>query len=300
MSSTKNNALLSWLILIALMITWGSSFILIKKGLTVFSSMQIGALRIGIAFLVLLPFAFSRLTKINRRQWKILFFVSLGSASPAFLFPLAQRGLDSATAGVLNSLTPLFTLIVGLLFFQLKVKWFNVVGVIIGLVGAVGLISISGGASFSFNIGYAAYIIIAAIFYALNGNLIKSFLKQLDSFTITIFSFFIFGLPALFYLFLGTNFIEQINNDPMVWEGLAYISTLAIFGTAIALVLFNYLVKINTVIFASSVTYLIPIVAFAWGIVDGEQFGLGYGLCIMLILFGIFMVNAKRLGLPKR
>ncbi len=300
MSSTKNNALLSWLILIALMITWGSSFILIKKGLIVFSSMQIGTLRIGIAFLVLLPFAFSRLTKINRQQWKILFFVSLGSTAPAFLFPLAQKSLDSATAGVLNSLTPLFTLIVGLLFFKLKVKWFNVVGVIIGLVGAVGLISISGGASFSFNIGYAAYIIIATIFYALNGNLIKSFLKQLDSFTITIFSFFIFGLPALFYLFLGTNFIEQINNDPMVWEGLAYISTLAIFGTAIALVLFNYLVKINTVIFASSVTYLIPIVAFAWGIIDGERFGLGYVFWIMLILFGIFMVNAKRLRLPKR
>lgn len=299
MSSTKNNGL-SWLILIILMLTWGSSFILIKKGLTVFSSMQIGALRIGIAFLVLLPFAFSRLKKISRRQWKILSLISIGNTAPAFLFPLAQRSLDSATAGVLNSLTPLFTLIIGLLFFQLKVKWFNVVGVLIGLIGAIGLISISGGASFSFNIGYAAYIIIATILYALNANLIKSFLKQLDSFSITIFIFFIFGLPALIYLFFGTSFIEQLNNDPRVWEGLAYISTLAIFGTAIALVLFNYLIKINTVIFASSVTYLIPIVAFAWGILDGERFGLSYVLWIMLILFGIFMVNAKRIGLHKK
>lgn len=299
MSLTKNHAL-SWLILIILMLTWGSSFILIKKGLTVFSSMQIGALRIGIAFLVLLPFAFSRLKKINKQQWKVLLLISAGNTAPAFLFPLAQRSLDSATAGVLNSLTPLFTLIIGLLFFQLKVKWFNILGVLIGLIGAIGLISNSGGASFSLNIGYAAYIILATIFYALNGNLIKSFLKQLDSFSITIFIFFIFGLPALFYLFLGTTFIEQLNNDPRVWEGLAYISTLAIIGTAIALILFNHLIKINTVIFASSVTYLIPIVAFAWGFIDGEKFGISYVLWIMLILLGIFMVNAKRIGLPKR
>ena len=278
------------------MLTWGSSFILIKKSLTVFSTTQIGCLRVGITFLVLLPFAFSRLKRLKKKHWIALFFISFGSTAPAFLFPMAQMEIDSATAGVLNSLTPLFTLIVGLAFFSLKVKWFNIVGVLIGLFGAVGLIATSGNANFQFNFGYAIYIIIATLLYAFNGNLIKSFLKELDSFTITIFSFFIFGLPALVYLFISTPYITQLKSDPEFWAGMAYVSTLAILGTAVALIFFNYLIKIKTVIFASSVTYLIPIVAFIWGIIDGEQFGLVYILWIMLILVGVFLVNASHLN----
>ncbi len=278
------------------MLTWGSSFILIKKSLTVFTTNQIGCLRVGITFLVLLPFAFKRLKKLKRKHWIALFFISFGSTAPAFLFPMAQKEIDSATAGVLNSLTPLFTLIVGLAFFSLKVKWYNIIGVLIGLLGAIGLISTSGNADFQFNFGYAIYIIIATLLYAFNGNLIKSFLQDLDSFTVTIFSFFIFGLPALIYLFVSTPYIEQLQSDPDFWLGMAYVSTLAILGTAVALIFFNYLIKIKTAIFASSVTYLIPIVAFIWGIIDGEQFGLVYILWIILILIGVFLVNASRLN----
>lgn len=291
---TKNN-LVSWIILFALMLTWGSSFILIKKGLTVFSSIQIGYLRVGITFLVLMPFAFKKLKNLTRKQWTVLFFVSLGSAAPAFLFPMAQEGIDSATAGVLNSLTPLFTLIIGLTFFQLKTRWFNIAGVLIGLAGAVGLISVSGNANFQFNFGFAIYIVLATIFYAFNANLIKYYLQELDSFTITIFSFFILGFPILICLFISTPFIDQFYHDPDFWSGMAYVSTLSIIGTAIALIFFNYLIKINTAVFASSVTYLIPIVAFIWGIIDGEEFGPVYILWIFMILLGVFLVNARHL-----
>ena len=300
MATKVKLSVISWLILVVLMLTWGSSFILIKRGLTVFDSMQVGALRVGIAFIVLLPFAFSRLKLLNRKHWIVLFFVSFGSAAPAFLFPLAQMGIDSGIAGILNSLTPLFTLIIGLSLFQLKTKWFNVVGVVIGLVGAIGLIAVSGGGNFSFNFGYAAYIIVATILYALNANLIKSFLKELDSFTITIFSFFIFGLPSIIYLFTGTDFVNKFSTHPEFWEGMAYLSTLAIFGTAAALIAFFYLIKITNVIFASSVTYLIPIVALAWGIIDGEKFEITYVLWVSFILIGIYLVNAKKLLLINR
>lgn len=291
--ATKTTAL-SWLILIALMITWGSSFILIKKGLDVFSSMQVGALRVGIAFIVLIPFAFKRLKELKRKHWLVLIAVSFGSAAPAFLFPMAQTHLDSATAGILNSLTPLFTMLVGILLFKLKVRWFNVLGVMIGLIGAVGLISVSGGGSFRFNFSYAFYIILATILYAFNGNLIKNFLKELSSFTITIYSFFFFGIPTLIYLFLGTDFLVKMDTHPDFWVGLAYVAILAIFGTAVALIVFNYLIKITTVVFASSVTYLIPIVAVIWGVLDGERFGIVNILWIASILFGVFLVNAKR------
>lgn len=294
MKLNSKTTTLSWLILIVLMITWGSSFILIKKGLIVFSSMQVGALRVGISFLVLIPFAFKKLKELKRKHWIVLFFVSLCSAAPAFLFPMAQMHIDSATAGILNSLTPLFTMLVGVLLFKLKVKWYNVLGVMIGLFGAIGLISVSGGGNFQFNFGYAIYIIIATILYALNGNLIKSFLKDLSSFTITIYSFFFFGIPTLMYLFLGSDFLHKMHTHPQFWEGLAYVGTLAIFGTALALIIFNYLIKITTVVFASSVTYLIPIVALIWGVLDGEHFGLLNIVWIICILFGVFLVNAKR------
>ena len=294
MKLNSKTTALPWLILTVLMITWGSSFILIKKGLIVFSSMQVGALRVGITFLVLIPFAFKRLKELKRKHWLVLFFVSLGSAAPAFLFPMAQMHIDSATAGILNSLTPLFTMLIGILLFQLKVKWYNVLGVMIGLFGAVGLISVSGGGSFKFNFSFAIYIIIATILYAFNGNLIKSFLKDLSSFTITIYSFFFFGIPTLVYLFFGTDFLFKMDAHPQFWEGLAYVGTLAIFGTAIALILFNYLIKLTTVVFASSVTYLIPVVALIWGVIDGERFGLLNVLWIICILFGVFLVNAKR------
>lgn len=292
--NSKTTAL-PWLILTVLMITWGSSFILIKKGLIVFSSMQVGALRVSIAFLVLIPFAYKRFKELKRKHWLVLLLVSLGSAAPAFLFPMAQIHIDSATAGILNSLTPLFTMLVGISLFQLKVKWFNVLGVLIGLFGAVGLISVSGAGGFQLNFKYAIYIVMATIFYAFNANLIKSFLKDLSSFTITIYSFFFFGVPTLIYLFFGTDFLIKMDTHPQFWEGLAYVSTLAIFGTAIALIVFNYLIKITTVVFASSVTYLIPIVALIWGIIDGERFGLLNVLWIMCILVGVFLVNAKRL-----
>lgn len=292
--NSKTTAL-PWLILAVLMITWGSSFILIKKGLIVFSSMQVGALRVSIAFLVLIPFAYKRFKELKRKHWLVLFLVSLGSAAPAFLFPMAQMHIDSATAGILNSLTPLFTMLIGILLFKLKVKWYNVLGVMIGLFGAVGLISVSGGGNFKFNFGFAIYIVIATILYAFNANLIKSFLKDLSSLTITIYSFFFFGIPTLLYLFLWTDFLVKMETHPQFWEGLSYVGILAIFGTAIALIVFNYLIKITTVVFASSVTYLIPIVALIWGFIDGERFGLVNVLWIICILLGVFLVNAKRI-----
>lgn len=277
------------------MITWGSSFILIKKGLDVFSDMQVGAMRIGIAFLVLMPFAFSRMRHLSRKHWLVLLAVSFCSAAPAFLFPMAQKGLDSGIAGILNALTPLFTMLVGLSLFKLKVKWFNVVGVLIGLAGAVGLISITGGGNFNVNFGYAVYIILATTLYAFNGNIIKTYLKDLDSFTITIFSFFIFGLPAIIYLFTGTDFVFVLEHHPDFLLGLIHVATLAILGTAVALIAFNYLIKITNVIFASSVTYLIPIVALIWGIIDGERFEYVYIIWILLILVGVYLVNARQL-----
>jgi drug/metabolite transporter (DMT)-like permease len=295
-NQTSRNLLLAWGILVGLALIWGSSFILIKRGLDFYSSSEVGALRISIAFLVLSPFAISRIRKLKKQEWKYLILVGLiGSGFPAFLFAKAQTGIDSSLAGILNSLTPLFTMVIGMGFFSMRIKWFNFAGVMIGLAGAIGLISISGGRGFEFNFQYAIYIIIATICYATNVNLVKYKLPNVDALTITAFSFFVIGLPVLLYLLIFTEFIQQISADPAALKGLGYICILAVVGTALALIAFNRLVKISSPVFASSVTYLIPVVAVTWGAIDGEKMVPLSFLWMGVILLGIFLVNKKKI-----
>lgn len=293
---------LPWLILLGLAMTWGSSFILIKRGLEGFAydSSIVGALRIVITFIVLLPLALKRIRRITKRQWLILGIVGMiSNGAPAFLFAYAQTGIDSNMAGILNSLTPLFTLLIGLAFFQMKTVWFNIAGIIAGLAGAVGLIHYSGDGGFIFNFNYAVFVLIATICYATSVNIIKTYLRDLDALSITAFSFLVMGLPVGFYLFFFTDFIPLLQGGGEAWAGLGFITILAVVGTAIALIFFNTLIKMTSALFASSVTYMIPVVAIMWGIIDGEAFELNYILWILLILGGVYLVNAKHLKIKK-
>ncbi len=288
---------LPWIILLTLVIVWGSSFILMKRGLEGFSSTEVGALRISITFIFLLPIFINKIKTVEKKKWGLIALSGLlGNGIPAFLFAKAQTGIDSSLAGILNSLTPLFALIVGVSFFNHKTKWFNVVGVFIGMIGAIGLIAVSGKANFNDNFSYGIYIIIATIMYAFNMNIIKKHLTGINSGTLTSFAFFFIGIPATIYLF-STDFIYRIQNTPQGTGSFIYIIILAVFGTALAGIVYNYLLKISSVLFAASVTYMIPIIALLWGIFDGERFKVTYIIWIILILFGVFMVNAKKMRL---
>ena len=300
-SATGNQPLVAWLVLAGLVLTWGSSFILMKRALVYYSSIEVGALRVIITFLFLLPFALPRLKTLKPKDFLWLSLVGLvGSFFPAFLFAAAQKGIDSSTAGLLNSLTPLFTLIIGLLVFRIKVRKIQVIGVFIGLLGALGLVSSSGGRDFSFNISYALMVVLATIFYAINVNLIKAKLSHIKSITITATSFFIVGFPAIVILFTATDFSQKLINEPGAWVGLGYLAILAIVGTGIAMMGFNMLIKKTTPIFASSVTYLIPVVALLWGLLDGEYFDPGFLIWITLIIAGVLLVNKTQTNKAKR
>lgn len=285
----------SWIIIFALVLTWGSSFILIKRGLQFFDALEVGSLRVFITFLSLLPFALSALPRMSKKD---LFWLGtsgiLGSLIPAFLFALAQKGIDSATAGLLNSLTPLFTLTVGYFLFKLTTGPLNILGIFIGLAGAVGLISISGGKAFGFNIQYASYVILATVLYAVNVNLIKAKLRHISSLHITSVTFFIAGIFATVILFGFSEVVVTLKSNPEAWKGVGFIGILAVIGTAAAMVAFNYLIKISSPILASSVTYLIPIVAMAWGFQDGEYFSHWHFLWTAMIIAGVVLVNSKR------
>ncbi len=291
--ATKRSQWISWVILIGLVLVWGSSFILIKKSLIYFTGAEVGLLRIGITFIFLSPIALQRLRKISLRQ-AILLTISgvVGSFIPAFMFAIAQTGINSSLAGTLNSLTPLFTLIMGLLFFKQRTRWYNVVGVLIGLAGAMALINVSGSSGFSFNIKYASLVIIATICYAFNVNFIKLYLKEIDALSITAFTFFYIGIPTFGYILLFSDIPAKLMAETENLKGLAYVSTLSIVGTGLALIAFNNLIKVKSPLFASSVTYLIPVVAVAWGIIDGEAFHWWDLIWFAMILLGVFLVNA--------
>lgn len=285
---------LKWVLYFTLVLIWGTSFILIKKSLEVFNPVQVGSLRIIITFLALSPLIFKRFRSITPKDWFILGIGGLlGSFFPAYLFAMAQSGLNSGTAGILNSLTPLFTLLVGVGFFNLKSKWWSYAGVFISMIGTYGLLTVSGGNAFSFNIQYGIMIIFATLFYGTQINILKKYLSHIHPITITVFQFFIIGWPALLILFGFTNFTELYLVEERFFEGLLYVGILALMATAFALILFNKLIQIANPVFSSSLTYFIPLVALIWGFIDNESINLSFFLWLTLILSGVYLVNRK-------
>ena len=198
--------MLSWLILFGLMLIWGSSFILIKLALLSFSGTEVGLLRVVITFLFLLPFALRHVKNIDRKYfWPLFISGIIGSVIPALLFAIAETRIESGLAGTLNSLTPLFTLLIGLAFFRFSTRWVNVLGVIVGLMGAAGLIVAGSNGHLNGDIWYSFLVVIASVCYAINVNLVKKYFKGLNSLQITAMTFFYVGVPTLIYVLLFTR-----------------------------------------------------------------------------------------------
>ena len=291
--TSETPPLKAWLLLGLLALIWGSSFLLIKKGLLGFAPDQLAAIRIASAGFVLLPFILKRFKTVQPHHWLKLICVGLvGSFIPAFLFAFAQTELPSGVTGVLNTFTPLATLIIGIALFKqtaLMQQWF---GVVIGLVGTLLLVTASANGDFEFN-RYGLLIIAATICYGLNLNLIKHHIPDLGALTITGVSLFLVAPAALIYLLFATPFTAQVT-QPELWFPLAAILVLGIIGTAMALVIFNTVVKLTDTTFTSSVTYLIPIVALILGILDGEPFFLQQGVGLAAILSGVWIANRRK------
>lgn len=275
--------------MIVLAFIWGSSFILMKKGLIVFNDIEVAQLRMGIAWLSLLPFVWKKLFNVEKKHIIPILVVGLfGNGFPAFLFTKAQTELDSSLIGILNALVPLFTFVFAMLLFKTKVKVGQLIGILLGLSGAIWLIA--GGGLVLENAHYSWYIIVATMCYAISLNTIKNYLKEMSAIDISGLAFFVIGPFCL--LALGfSDFSFKMMNSEGANLALFYIVILSTVGTSIALVLFNQLVKGTTAIFASSVTYLIPIVAIFWGFVDGEIITLNHFIGIAIILGGIHLVN---------
>lgn len=280
-------------ILMILAFIWGSSFILMKMGLKSFSPEQAGALRIVFASLVLLPISMKQLNNLKRKDLKSLLIVGfIGSFFPAFLFMKAETRIDSSMAGMLNSLTPVFTLIVGLLFHKTALRWLQVIGLSLGLAGAMGLILSGDGFHFGSVNSYAFFIVLATIFYAFSMNQIKSHLPHLTGVQVTSLSFLFIGPVALIY-FLTTDLVPVVAQPGWPLHLLA-LATLGILGTALAMLLMNSLIRHSSAVSAASVTYVIPIFAIIWGLLDNEKVTVLHLICMAFILSGVYLINRKR------
>ena len=282
---------LSWLLLVLLGLVWGSSFILIKRGLTAFSPAEVGALRIASASVFLVPVALPALRKLSRRHLKLLAFIGLfGSLGPAFLFAFAQTQLSSSVTGILNAVTPLNVLLLGSAFFGRTITRPEIMGLGAGLLGTI-ILTLAGSTHGLGGINYYALLIIAAsVCYGFNTNIIKNYLSDLKPTVITSVSLLLAGPPAVIYLFGASDFTHQVSSGT-VWWPLAAITLLGVVGTALALIVFNKLVQIRTAVFASSVTYLVPVVAIVWGVLDGESLSYLHFLGMGAILGGVYLAN---------
>tara|TARA_B100001250_G_scaffold395632_1_gene400751 strand:- start:426 stop:1301 length:876 start_codon:yes stop_codon:yes gene_type:complete len=283
----------NWVILLILSIIWGSSFILMKKSLISFNYLEVAFFRLIIAFFVLSPFAISSFKQMKKIYILPILIVSIiGTVIPAILFALAQIYLDSANTGMLNALTPIFTFIIGIGFFQKKWNYTAIIGIIIGLLGSYILLLPSN--LNIINTKYSLVVIIATICYAISINTIKDKLRGLKPIDIAVISsFFSFIIPIVYVIHNGVSTtIDKVHNHLFSF---LYIIILGVICTSFAIILFNYLIQKTSAIFGSSTTYLIPIFAIIWGIIDNEIINNHEIMGILIILIGVLVMNYQKL-----
>ncbi len=293
-----NLAIRKWGTLIILSIIWGSSYILIKKGLTGLTPIQLGSLRVIVTTILIAPIGYQKIKKIPKEKLKwVAFSAFVGSFLPAYLFAFAETEISSSVTAVMVSLTPLFTLLISVIIFGEELLRKQVLGVIVGFLGIIVLINNELLES-SFSLLYVMFVIIAAFCYAVNANVLKYKLPNIPALGIVFMSFLFMFIPAFIILSFSDFPFSDFASNPLIIESIIYIIILALFGTAIAKVLYIKLLAISTPVFSVSTTYLMPIIAIFWGLLDGESFQPIQFIGTLIILMGVYLVTKKKA--PKR
>lgn len=282
---TEKRKIWHWLVLAVLSLIWGTSYILMKKGLESFSSLEIGSLRVVITFLCLLPVAIRNLPKLNRENiFSVLIIGFCGNAIPAYLFPASETHISSSLAGMLNSLSPVFTLVIGILIYKRKAIKSQVAGVFVGLIGAVGLLYTD---SFTFA-PYGLFVVLATILYGFTSNEVSK-VKGLNGIQITALAFLVVSPISIMHLIFTDHTAALATAH---WQrNLMYISILAIVGSATAQALYYVLIRDTSPIFAAIVTYFIPIVAAMWGLSDNEHLTSSMMISVIFVFAGVYIIN---------
>jgi len=283
-----------WFYLFLLALTWGSSFILIKKGLLGLSPFQLGSLRTVMSSLFIFTIGFKSLKTIQSHQWKWIIITGfIGTFFPSFLFAFAETEVDSGIVSILNSLVPLNTVLIGLAVFKITSTKTQVFGVILGFVGASMLIFNSMELHPDQNYLYAGFVVLATVMYASSVNIIKRYLQDVKPIAIATGNFVAIIIPAILVLSFSNFFTIETFGNEAIYKSIGCVAILSLFGTVMAKIIFNSLIQISSPVFASSVAYLMPLVALLWGLLDGETFGINQLFASLLILLGVYLVNKK-------
>lgn len=281
----------SWFLLLLLSLIWGSSFILIKEGLVAFTPEQATALRVSIAFLFMLPFVIKNFKKLPKDKIKYVVVIGVvGNLLPSLLFSLAETELESSITGMLNGLVPLFALMIAVYIFGYKIKFYQVIGILIGFVGTILLSFVNTAGNFGAINIYALLVVLAALCYAISLNLIAVHLSEVGAVTVSALALATIGPAAMIYLF-STDFVSVFMNHPYALRSFTAMIIIGVLGTAIGIVLYTRLIQTTSVFFAGIVTYMIPIVAVFWGLMYGEKIFALHFAGLLLILTGVYYVN---------
>jgi len=291
---SSNTSFKAFALLILLALIWGTSFILIKQGLKVFEPQELANIRVTAAFVFLLPVALLRLKQVSKADYRIIFVSGLlGIFFPAFLFSTAQTQISSSVAGILNTLSPIFVMIMGAAFFGQRFAGLSVVGTLVGMVGTVILMMARSGGNIS-DINYYGLLIVAACaLYGTNVNWVKFKGHHISPLTLTSVSVMLIGPIAVAYLFGLTEFTSKMQHADGAWTALGFVVLLGCMSTALATYLFTVLLKISTPLFASSVTYIMPLVSVGWGLLAGESLYPGHYIGMVAIIAGVWLANRK-------
>lgn len=285
---------MAYSILIFLSLIWGTSFILIKKALITFDPVEVACMRISISAIAFTPLLIWQLKNIDWSKWKFFLLIGLtGSGIPAFMYAIAQTQISSTMSGVLNSLTPIFTLIVSILVYKNPFNLNKIQGVILGFVGAAILFILGDSGDVANNQWYGLFVVFGTFCYGFSSNIVQHNLVGIRSLIISAVSFCMIGPPAIAYLFT-TDIITDITTHPYGYQSLAAIAFLALVGTVMSSILFYYLVQVTDAVFGSTVAFIMPIVAIIWGVIDGEIFLLTDLIGMALILGGVYLIKKKK------
>ena len=283
-----------WFYLAILSLIWGSSFILIKKGLVGLNSVQLASLRMIFAASVIYIYSYNSIKKIPKKSWKwIVITAYLGTFFPVYLISYGQTEIESGLASIITTVTPINTLIIGIIFFSLTFSIKQLLGLFIGLVGAVLLLYEASETNLNSNIYFSFFIYLTTVGYAASVNLIKKYLTNIPPEAVTAGIFLSISPPAIIVLYFS-DFTDLNFQDPIILKSIFFVLVLGVFGSAIAQTLFNKFVKIASPIFASAVTYTMPVVAIFWALIDGETLSIMQFFATSIILVGVFLVNKRK------
>ncbi len=288
------NQLINWGLFLTITAIWGSSFILMMEGLRVLTAFQVAAMRIFSAGLVLSPIAFQQLKVMPKEKIKMaVLSATIGNFLPAFLFCIAETRINSSLAGIVNALTPLFAILMGVVFFKMPFVWQKVAGVLVGFVGLCLLfVPKNDSIPFDQNQWYALFVVAATMLYGINPNLIVKHLQGINSLHIASIGLSCLAIPS-FFILLFTGYFSTFSSDPTFLRATGASVILGVFGTAVAQIFFLMLLKRTGVVFSSLATYIMPFVAILWGVYYGEQVTRWELVCLAVILSGVYFANKK-------